>query len=102
MCVVEYYSKSPIVKKAVILAADDMVKRAKIIFAEFGLPKKKYYFICRHEFNIRNVLTVFRQLNTEEAISSSYLHESYGWMEVGVKFIKCTINKCLDLFLLSL
>ena len=35
-----YYSKLPVVKKADGLSADDLIRTAKIAFAEFGLPKK--------------------------------------------------------------
>ena len=40
ICIVDYYSKFPIVKKADGLSADDLIRGAKIVFAEFGLPKK--------------------------------------------------------------
>ena len=39
LCIVDYYSKLAIMKKADCLEADDLVKTAKIILAEFGLPK---------------------------------------------------------------
>ena len=40
LCIVDYYSKFPIVKKADGLSADDLTRGAKIVFTEFGLPKK--------------------------------------------------------------
>ena len=46
---VDYCSKFLIVKKADSLAADDLVKVAKIVFIEFGLPKK--HFKCMHELS---------------------------------------------------
>ena len=40
LCLVHYYSKFPVVKKADGLLADDLIKAAKIVFAEFGLLKR--------------------------------------------------------------
>ena len=40
LCIVDYYSKFATVKKVGSLAADDLVQTAKMIFAEYGLPKK--------------------------------------------------------------
>ena len=38
--IVDYYSKFPVVKKTNGLLAENMIKVVKIVFAEFGLPKK--------------------------------------------------------------
>ena len=40
LCIVDYYSKFPIIKKADSLAVDGLVKAVKIAFVEFGLPMK--------------------------------------------------------------
>ena len=40
LCVVDYYSKFPIVKKISVLSPDDLRHTSKLIFAELGLPKK--------------------------------------------------------------
>ena len=42
MClhIVNLYSKFPIVKNADGLSADDLIRAAKIMFGELGLPKK--------------------------------------------------------------
>ena len=37
--VVDYHSKFPIVKKVNDLSADSLVQMAKLIIAEYGLPK---------------------------------------------------------------
>ena len=39
-CIIDYYSKFPIVQKVDGLSADDLISAAKIVFAECGLPKK--------------------------------------------------------------
>ena len=40
LCIVHYYRKFPIVKKVDGLSADDMIRAAKIVFADSELPKK--------------------------------------------------------------
>ena len=40
LCIVDYYSKIPVVKKADGLSAANLNRAAKIVFTEFGLPKK--------------------------------------------------------------
>ena len=39
LCIAHYYNKFPIVKKVGSLVTDSLVQTAKMIFAEFGLPK---------------------------------------------------------------
>ena len=40
LCIVDYHSKFPVIKKMEDLSADSLILTCKIIFAEFGLPKK--------------------------------------------------------------
>ena len=40
LCIVDYHSKFPIVKKAEDMSADSSILASKTIFSEFGLPKK--------------------------------------------------------------
>ena len=42
LCIVDYYSKFPIVKKVAGLSAADLLKIAMLIFAEYGLPKRLF------------------------------------------------------------
>ena len=39
LCIVDYHSKFPIVKNVNSLSADNQMQTAKLIFAEYGLPK---------------------------------------------------------------
>ena len=41
LCIVDCYKKFPVVKKIVGLLADDLIRVAKIVFAEFGLQRKE-------------------------------------------------------------
>ena len=40
LCIVDYHSKFPIVKKVNSLSADDLVRMTNLILAESGLPEK--------------------------------------------------------------
>ena len=51
LCIVDYYSKFPFVNKAGGLSADDMIRAANSVFAEFALPQENS-FRCRHELHI--------------------------------------------------
>ena len=79
------------------LTTDDLDQTTKIIFAKFGLHKKiisdagmvltsdKFKIYCRQ-----------RSISIDQAIKSSYHHQSNGQVEACIKFVKCTIKKCLD------
>ena len=43
LCIVDYYSKFPIVKKVNSLSADNLVQMAKLIFAEYGFQRKLFH-----------------------------------------------------------
>ena len=40
LCIVDYYSKFPVVKKTDGLLVDNLVRMAKNVFTEFGLQRK--------------------------------------------------------------
>ena len=40
LCIVDYHSRFPVVKKGDNHAVDDLVQMTTMIFAEYGLPKK--------------------------------------------------------------
>ena len=40
LCIVDYYSKFPVVKKTGGFSAGELIRAAKIVFAGFGLPRK--------------------------------------------------------------
>ena len=39
LCIVDYHSKLPIIKKTKDLSADSLILMCKVTFAEYGLPK---------------------------------------------------------------
>ena len=40
LCIVDYHSKFPVIKMMKDLLADSLILECKIIFSEYGLPKK--------------------------------------------------------------
>ena len=40
LCIVDYYSKFPVVKKVASLSVDYLVHTTKLTCSEFGLPRK--------------------------------------------------------------
>ena len=40
LCIVDYYSKFPVMKKENALSVDNLIREAKIVFTEFGLSKR--------------------------------------------------------------
>ena len=66
----------------------------KFMFSEYGLPKK-----MMSDTGSNFVSDKFKQfcenLNIEKAAASSYHHQSNEQVEACIKFIKCTIKKCI-------
>ena len=75
LCIVDYYSKFPVVKKTNGLSADNMFGVVKILFAKFGLPKK-IVSDAGTNFTSGKFRQFCRQLNIEWAITSSCHHQS--------------------------
>ena len=40
LCIIDYHSKFPVIKKMEDVSADSLILTCKIIFSEYGLPKK--------------------------------------------------------------
>ena len=69
LCIIDYYTKFPVMKRAERLSADDIIRTTKVLFAEFGLPKK-----FESDSGMRLVLHQLkqfcRQLNKDQARTS--------------------------------
>ena len=78
VCIVNYYSQFPIVKKP-SLTADDLVEAAKIVFIQFGFPKK-----IISDTSMKFASEMFRQFcrwkNIKQAITLSYHQQSSSQM----------------------
>ena len=83
LCIVDHYSKFPVIKKTDDLLADILIKVVKIVFAEFSLLKEIVSDagtnIISHQFK-----QFCRQLNVEQTISPPYHNQRNGWVEACI------------------
>ena len=94
LCIEDYYSKFPNIRKADSLAANDLVKTAKIVFTKFGLPKK-IISDAGTNFALNTFKQFCRQMNIEQTIASSYHHHSSRQVEACIRFVKQIITNTL-------
>ena len=93
LCIVDYHSKFPVVKRMQGLSTENLITTAKVIFAEYGI-------LCKlmSDAGTNFVSDKFRKfccsLNIKQAVSSAYHHQSNGQVEACIKFIKCTLKMC--------
>ena len=95
MCIVDYNSKFPVIKRLEGLSADNLINVVKTIFAEYGIPRKLMLDVGTN-FVSDNFHQFCKSLNIEQATSSAYHHQSNGQVEACIKFIKHTFKKCTD------
>ena len=96
LCIVDYHSKFPIVKKVNSLSADDVVHTTKLIFAECGFLRKTVSDVGT-TFTSETFKDFCRKMNIQQIITSSYHYDSNGQVEVCIIFIKHTIKNALIL-----
>ena len=85
--IVDYYSKFPVVKKVVSLLAGDLVHTTRMIFAEFGLPRKIISNV-ETKFTSETFKAFCKKLNIQQSITLSYHHQNNGQGETYIKFVK--------------
>ena len=68
LCIVDYYSGFPTVKKADSVTDDDLGKQPRLYLQ--NLDSQENYFTCRHELHIRLFRQFYRQVNIQQAITS--------------------------------
>ena len=96
LCIVDYHSTFPLIKRMEELSAENLITTVKIIFAEYGIP-------CRLMSDAGSNLvsekfsSICSTLNIKQAVSSSYHHQSNGQVEACIKFIKHTIKNAQTL-----
>ena len=91
LCIVDYHSKFPIIKKTKDLSADSLIFMCKIIFAEYGILKK-IMSDSGGNFISDKFKTFCKNLNIEQAFLSLYHHLSNGQVEACIKFVKHTLK----------
>ena len=94
LCIVDYNSKFPVIKRLEGLSVDNLIKTVKTIFAKYGITHK-----IMSDMGSNFVSDKFQQfcksVNIEQAISSAYHHQSNGQVEACIKLIKCTFKNVL-------
>ena len=95
LCIKDYHSKFPLIKRLEGLLAENLIATTKVIFAEYGIPHK-----LMSDAGTNFVSDKFQQfcktINVEQAISLAYYHQSNGQVEACIKFIKHTFKKGAD------
>ena len=75
-------------------SADDLVRATKIVFTEFGLPKKTVSDAGMHF--VSDCFKQFcRKVSIDQTITSSYHHQHNVKVEACIKFLKHTIENTL-------
>ena len=96
LCIVDYHSKFPVIKETEHLSANSLMMKCKIIFSEYGLPKK-IMSNADDNFSSNKFKTFCKKLNIEQAVLSSYHDHSNGQVEACIIFIKQTFKNALTL-----
>ena len=95
LCIVDYNSKFPVIKRLEDLSVENLISLVKIIFAKYCIPCK-----IMSDIGTNFVADRFQQfckaINIEQAVSSAYHHQSNGQVKGCIKFIKHTFKKCTD------
>ena len=92
LCIVDYHSKFPVIKKSENLSADSHILTCKFIFAEYWLPKKIMLDLGGN-FISDKFKTFCKSLNIEQTFSSLYHHQNNGQVEACIRVIKHTLKK---------
>ena len=95
LCLVDYHSKFPVIKRLGGLSAESLITTIKVIFAKYGIPQKlmsdagtnfvsdKFWQFCK-------------TINVEQAELSAFHHQSNGQVTACIKFVKCMFKKCAN------
>ena len=77
LCIVDCHNKFKIVKKVNSLSADDLVKMAKLICAEYRLQKRNGSDVGTN-FMAVTFKALCREMNSQQTITSSHHHKCNG------------------------
>ena len=77
-------------KKADGLSADGLIRAAKIVFTEFGLPKKTILDAGMNFISDKGQFC--RVLDIDQSIISPYHHQKNRQVEACIKFVKHAIK----------
>ena len=92
LCVVDYHSKFPVVKRLEGLSTESPIATIKVIFTEYSIP-------CRlmPDTGMNFVSDKFQKfsnsINVEQAVLLVYHHQSNRLVKACIKFVKHTFKK---------
>ena len=75
LCIVDYHSKFPVIKRMDGLSAESLITTVKVIFAEYGIPHR-LMSDAGTNFVSEKFKSFCRSINIEQAMSSLYHHQS--------------------------
>ena len=87
LCILDYHSKFPMVKRLEGLSAENLIITVKVIFAKYGI-------LCKlmSDAGTNFVSDMFQKfcnsINVKQAVSSAYHHQSNGQVKACIQFIK--------------
>ena len=96
LCIVDYNSKFPMVKRIEGLSAESLITTIKVIFAECGIPPK-LMSDAGTNFVSEEFQRFCNSINVEQAVSLAYHHQSNRQIEVCIKFVKHTLKNVPNL-----
>ena len=91
LCIVDYHSKFPVIKRMEGLSTENLIATTKVIFAEYGIPCRLMSDTSTN-FISEKFKSFSSRLNIEQTVFSAYHHQSNGQIEACIKFIKHTIK----------
>ena len=95
LCIIDYHSESPVIKRMEGLSAESLIATIKVIFAEYGIPHR-LMSDDGNNFVSEKFRSFCSSLNIEQVVSISYPNQSNRQVETCIKFIKGTKKKCSD------
>ena len=96
LCVVDYNSKFPIIRRLQGLSAEHLINAVTAIFAEYGILQE-IMSGAGTNFVSERFRQFYKSINVEQAVSSTYHHQSNGQFEACIKFIKHTFKNVQNL-----
>ena len=98
LCIVDFHSKFPFVKRTEDMSAESLILACKVIFSEYGLPKR-----IMSDAGGNFISDKFRQfckcMNIEQVTSLSYHHHNSSQVEACIKLLKCSMKNALKLMM---
>ena len=83
LCIIDYHSEFPAVKRMEGLSTENLITTAKVIFAEYGIPQK-FMSDAGTNFISDRFRKFCSSLNIKQAVLSAYHHQSNGQVKACI------------------